>query len=94
VGFAAETDAVEQHALEKLLRKNLDMIAANEVSCCKAFDCEDNALLVLSRGGGRVELPQAPKRELAAALVALIAERLAAGRTPAVAPAERSKLGG
>lgn len=78
VGFAAETDAVEQHALEKLLRKNLDMIAANEVSCCKAFDCEDNALLVLTRGGGRVELPQAPKRELATALVDLIAERLAA----------------
>jgi len=78
VGFAAETTAVEQHALEKLLRKNLDMIAANEVGCCKAFDCEDNALLVLSRGGGRVELPQAPKRELATALVDLIAERLAA----------------
>ena len=31
VGFAAETDAVEQHAREKLQRKNLDMIAANEV---------------------------------------------------------------
>jgi len=77
VGFAAETDNVEQHALEKLLRKNLDMIAANEVSSCKAFDCDDNALLVLARGGGRVELPQAPKRELARSLVALIAERLA-----------------
>ncbi len=76
VGFAAETDNVEQHALEKLLRKNLDMIAANEVSSCKAFDCDDNALLVLARGGGRVELPQAPKRELARSLVALIAERL------------------
>ena len=56
VGFAAETDAVEQHALEKLQRKNLDMIAANEVGSSKAFDCEDNALLVLWRGGGRAEL--------------------------------------
>ena len=73
VGFAAETDAVEQHALEKLQRKNLDMIAANEVGTTKAFDCEDNALLVLWRGGGRAELKRAPKRELAAALVALIA---------------------
>ena len=43
----------------------------------KAFDCEDNALLVLWRGGGRVELERAPKRELATALVALIAERCA-----------------
>ena len=73
VGFAAETDAVEQHAREKLLRKNLDMIAANEVGSTKAFDCEDNALLVLWRGGGRAELARAPKRELATALVALIA---------------------
>jgi phosphopantothenoylcysteine decarboxylase/phosphopantothenate--cysteine ligase len=75
VGFAAETDAVEQHAREKLERKNLDMIAANEVGATKAFDCDDNALLVLWRGGGRVELPHASKRELARALVALIAER-------------------
>jgi phosphopantothenoylcysteine decarboxylase/phosphopantothenate--cysteine ligase len=73
VGFAAETDAVEEHALEKLQRKNLDMIAANEVGTSKAFDCEDNALLVLWRGGGRAELERAPKRELATALVALIA---------------------
>jgi phosphopantothenoylcysteine decarboxylase/phosphopantothenate--cysteine ligase len=73
VGFAAETDSVEQHALEKLERKNLDMIAANEVGTAKAFDCEDNALLVLWRGGGRAELPRAPKRELATALVELIA---------------------
>jgi phosphopantothenoylcysteine decarboxylase / phosphopantothenate---cysteine ligase len=78
VGFAAETNAVEQHAREKLERKNLDMIAANEVGATKAFDCDDNALLVLWRGGGRVELPHAPKRELARALVALIAERYGA----------------
>ena len=78
VGFAAETDSVEQHAREKLERKNLDMIAANEVGATKAFDCDDNALLVLWRGGGRVELPHAPKRELARALVALIAERYGA----------------
>ncbi len=73
VGFAAETDAVEQHAREKLLRKNLDMICANEVGAAKAFDCEDNALLVLWRGGGRAELARAPKRELATQVVALIA---------------------
>ena len=77
VGFAAETDSVEQHAREKLERKNLDMIAANEVGTSKAFDCDDNALLVLWRGGGRVELGRAPKRELAAALVALIAAHYA-----------------
>jgi phosphopantothenoylcysteine decarboxylase/phosphopantothenate--cysteine ligase len=75
VGFAAETHAVEQHARAKLLAKNLDLIAANEVGHCKAFDCDDNALLVLWRGGGRAELPRASKSELAAALTRLIAER-------------------
>ncbi len=93
VGFAAETDQVEQHALEKLLRKNLDLIAANEVGACKAFDCDDNALLVLWRGGRR-ELPQAPKRQLATGLVALIAERLAAARVPAAAPAPAVPVAG
>ena len=82
VGFAAETDAVEQHAREKLLRKNLDMIAANEVGECKAFDCDDNALLVLWRGG-RAELPRASKADLAAALAALIVARYAEQPAPA-----------
>jgi phosphopantothenoylcysteine decarboxylase/phosphopantothenate--cysteine ligase len=78
VGFAAETDSVEAHARDKLERKRLDMIAANEVGAAKAFDCDDNALLVLWPGGGRAELARAPKGALAAALVALIAERYAA----------------
>ena len=80
VGFAAETDSVEQHARDKLERKKLDMIAANEVGAAKAFDCDDNALLVLWPGGGRAELARAPKRALATALVELIAERYAAHR--------------
>jgi phosphopantothenoylcysteine decarboxylase/phosphopantothenate--cysteine ligase len=74
VGFAAETNTVEQHAREKLLRKNLDLIAANEVGECKAFDCDENSLIVLWRGG-RAELPCASKLELARSLVALIVER-------------------
>jgi phosphopantothenoylcysteine decarboxylase/phosphopantothenate--cysteine ligase len=74
VGFAAETTAVEQHAREKLLRKNLDLIAANEVGDGKCFDCDENALIVLWRNG-RVELPLASKCELAHALTGLIVER-------------------
>jgi phosphopantothenoylcysteine decarboxylase/phosphopantothenate--cysteine ligase len=76
VGFAAETETVEQNARSKLLKKNLDMIAANEVGTDKAFDCEDNQLLVLWRQGRR-ELGRAPKSVLAQRLVALIAEVLA-----------------
>ena len=76
VGFAAETDSVEQYARQKLLKKNLDMIAANEVGHDKVFEKDDNALLVLWRDGRR-ELPHAPKLALARDLVALIAERYA-----------------
>ncbi len=75
VGFAAETHAVEQHARAKLMAKNLDLIAANEVGHTKAFDCDHNALLVLWRGGGRVELPSASKCDLAHALTGLMVER-------------------
>src|SRR4051812_39421776 len=76
VGFAAETDSVEQYARQKLLKKNLDMIAANEVGHDKVFEKDDNALLVLWRDGRR-ELPHAPKVALARDLVALIADRYA-----------------
>jgi phosphopantothenoylcysteine decarboxylase/phosphopantothenate--cysteine ligase len=79
VGFAAETESVEQNARLKLLKKNLDMIAANEVGHDKAFDCEDNQLIVLWRNG-RHEMGKASKLALARELVALIAESFAAAR--------------
>jgi len=77
VGFAAETEAVEQNARTKLLKKNLDMIAANEVGHDKAFDSEDNQLIVLTRSA-RHELTRADKLTLARGLIALIAQELAA----------------
>jgi phosphopantothenoylcysteine decarboxylase / phosphopantothenate---cysteine ligase len=76
VGFAAETESLEQHAREKLLAKNLDLIAANEVGHSKAFDCDQNALLVLWRGG-RIELPPASKHELGRQLTQIIIQRFA-----------------
>ena len=74
VGFAAETNDVERHARDKLSRKRLDLIAANEVGTDRAFDCEDNALLVLWPGGRR-ELALKSKADLAREFIALLAER-------------------
>jgi phosphopantothenoylcysteine decarboxylase/phosphopantothenate--cysteine ligase len=82
VGFAAETESVEQHARAKLLKKNLDMIAANEVGHQKAFDCEDNQLVVLWRNG-REDLGSASKLTLARRLISLIAKSHAAQRSAA-----------
>jgi phosphopantothenoylcysteine decarboxylase/phosphopantothenate--cysteine ligase len=75
VGFAAETDDVEEHARSKLKRKRLDMIAANQVGDGIAFDCEDNALTVIWPGG-KVEVARGPKIDVARQLIALIASRL------------------
>lgn len=77
VGFAAETENVESNARAKLLRKNLDLIAANEVGDDKVFDKDDNALIVLSRVD-RASLGPAPKAQLARQFVALVAEQFAA----------------
>ncbi|HEX6613545.1 MAG TPA: bifunctional phosphopantothenoylcysteine decarboxylase/phosphopantothenate--cysteine ligase CoaBC [Rhodanobacteraceae bacterium] len=74
VGFAAETEHLERNARDKLMRKKLDMIAANEVGADRGMETADNALH-LYWNGGEEALPRAPKSELAAALVARIAAR-------------------
>jgi phosphopantothenoylcysteine decarboxylase / phosphopantothenate---cysteine ligase len=90
VGFAAETEAVEQNARAKLMKKNLDMIAANEVGHDKAFETDDNQLIVLTRSA-RHELARADKLTLARGLIALIAQELAT-RVPAAARARGTAL--
>jgi phosphopantothenoylcysteine decarboxylase/phosphopantothenate--cysteine ligase len=78
VGFAAETQDLETYARGKLDAKNLDLIAANDVGQPgRGFDSERNALVVLSRDG-RTEIPEAGKAQVAAALLALVADRLGA----------------
>jgi phosphopantothenoylcysteine decarboxylase/phosphopantothenate--cysteine ligase len=93
IGFAAETQNVERNALAKLEGKRLDMIAANQVGDRLAFDCDDNALTVYWPGGKR-ELARASKREVAAGLVALIAERFASGERVGAAAAEPGRSPG
>jgi phosphopantothenoylcysteine decarboxylase/phosphopantothenate--cysteine ligase len=72
VGFAAETQDVEENARAKLVGKRLDMIAANRVGDGIAFDQDENSLLLLWNGG-REELATCGKLELARKLVAKIA---------------------
>lgn len=79
VGFAAETHDVERYARDKLARKGLDMIAANQVGGGLGFEAADNALTLYGPDGA-VDLPRASKTELARQLVAKIAERYRAVR--------------
>ncbi len=78
VGFAAETHEVERYARDKMQRKNLDMVCANQVGEGQGFDVDHNALTVYWPGGQR-ELGSKSKRALADELVELIATRYAAG---------------
>ena len=75
VGFDAETRDVEHYALDKMARKKLDMIAANDVAReGQGFNSDDNALTVFWPGG-RQELPLARKTEVARHLMALIIKK-------------------
>jgi phosphopantothenoylcysteine decarboxylase/phosphopantothenate--cysteine ligase len=86
VGFAAETENVEAYARAKLKRKNLDLIAANQVGADKGFDCDDNALTLFWADGSE-DLGHAGKTMLARRLIARIAAFHAARKAK---PARRS----
>lgn len=79
VGFAAETNDVEQHALGKLQSKGLDLIAANDVAAEGiGFESDDNALTVYS-SKDRHAIERGSKAEVARRLLELIAARLESG---------------
>lgn len=79
VGFAAETHDVAAYAQDKLRRKGLDMIAANQVGDGLGFEADDNAL-TLYWEEGTAELPRASKADLARRLVQYVSERYEASR--------------
>ncbi len=74
LGFAAETEKVEQHAREKLQRKNLDMIAANLVDTEQTgFETDTNELIVIWADGQQL-LTLNDKNEIAKQLIDLVAK--------------------
>ncbi len=75
VGFAAETEKVADYARQKLQKKNLDLICANDVSDPSlGFNSEQNAITVYSKTS-EFPLGQRSKTELAQALISLIYEQ-------------------
>jgi phosphopantothenoylcysteine decarboxylase / phosphopantothenate---cysteine ligase len=80
VGFAAETEQLETNARDKLVRKKLDLIAANKVGNGLAFDQDVNALQVFWTDGA-LDIAAADKSRVATELVACIARRYAHQRT-------------
>ncbi len=76
VGFAAETQDLATNATEKLRRKNLDMLVANDVTLPGAgFESETNIVKLFYQDGSMEELPQMSKRQLAGILLDRIQQR-------------------
>jgi phosphopantothenoylcysteine decarboxylase / phosphopantothenate---cysteine ligase len=66
IGFAAETDHVAEYAQKKLLKKNADMIVANNVKTAGAgFGTDTNIVTLFKRDGSAMELPLLSKNEVA-----------------------------
>jgi phosphopantothenoylcysteine decarboxylase/phosphopantothenate--cysteine ligase len=70
VGFAAETDDLRANAAEKLERKGIDLIVANDVSAPGVgFEHDTNAVVILDSSGGASDIPLADKRAIARAIL-------------------------
>jgi len=67
VGFAAETNDVEQNAVQKLRAKNCDIMVANDARL--GMESDENELLILFRDGEMKKISRASKDFLARELV-------------------------
>jgi phosphopantothenoylcysteine decarboxylase/phosphopantothenate--cysteine ligase len=75
VGFAAETDNLKNHAMDKLSRKNLDMIVANDVTMEGAgFNTDTNVVRLYFRDGRELELPRLSKLDVARKILDAVTE--------------------
>jgi phosphopantothenoylcysteine decarboxylase/phosphopantothenate--cysteine ligase len=66
VGFAAESDNLVTNAKEKLQKKQLDLIIANDITAADSgIGTDNNQVVIIDRNGKTEELPLMPKREVA-----------------------------
>lgn len=74
VGFAAETERLEEHARGKMEKKKLDMIVANLVADGLCFDQDDNSVLVIWENDSKA-IPRMAKIEVAHKIIDRVASR-------------------
>ncbi len=84
IGFAAETESLIENATEKLRKKNLDLIVANNLTEEGAgFNSDTNKVKIIDRKGDITEVPFLSKEEIAERILdraeALLAERSSHG---------------
>ncbi|ART76294.1 bifunctional phosphopantothenoylcysteine decarboxylase/phosphopantothenate--cysteine ligase CoaBC [Sutcliffiella horikoshii] len=77
VGFAAETNNVEEYAKGKLEKKNLDYVVANNVTVSGAgFGTDTNLVTIYNKDGTSISLPMMSKQDVAYALLEEVATAL------------------
>jgi phosphopantothenoylcysteine decarboxylase/phosphopantothenate--cysteine ligase len=80
VGFAAESENVVQSAQEKLKKKNLDLIVANDISAPGiGFQSDSNQVTLIDKAGNIDSLPRLSKREIAGILLDRVLTKLRPG---------------
>lgn len=78
VGFAAESKDLLTYAQEKIARKGVDLLIANDISAADAgFDVDTNRVIILDAQGNREELALASKAKVSEAILARVALLLA-----------------
>jgi phosphopantothenoylcysteine decarboxylase/phosphopantothenate--cysteine ligase len=75
VGFAAETENLLENARDKLRRKKLDLIVANDAR--QAMGSDANQVILVDVSGDALELPLLPKDEVAVRILDSVAALLA-----------------
>lgn len=76
VGFAAETNDLEKHALMKIKKKNLDMIAANLVGSAESgFKADTNKVKLFFKDGSVKDIPLLDKHKIAHILLDTILQQ-------------------
>jgi phosphopantothenoylcysteine decarboxylase / phosphopantothenate---cysteine ligase len=74
IGFAAESESLQENAKRKIKQKRLDMIAANDISAPDAgFEVDTNRVVLLFPDGASKELGLQTKMEAAQAILAIAA---------------------
>jgi phosphopantothenoylcysteine decarboxylase/phosphopantothenate--cysteine ligase len=73
VGFAAETNDIEENAKQKLRAKNCDAIVANDVSSADSgMESDANEVTIFFRNGDKEKISRASKKNIARELVKIL----------------------
>jgi len=75
VGFAAESENLLNNAQDKMKRKNLDWIIANDISKKdRGFASDSNAVTMLSKDGKQIEIPMDSKKHIARQIMNILGQ--------------------